>query len=184
MHPWPGLVGTINVDGSVSLSHEFEKPDYESNEHLTDEEVEAIVKRYGESQPGGDMQPTVKDVAEALHVEPGVVSKLLADVRSAKTQEDLKVRLDALEAENTELRERAQKTEFEASEMWDCFTPVRAARVRGRGHNVLAFMAFAFGAMLLLRVLSGSGRPISILGPLLVICAAIFILKRLRHARR
>lgn len=175
------------VDEAIPVSHEFNEHEYQSNEHLTDEEVEAIVKRYGESQSGGSTQPTVKDVAEALHVDQGVVAQLLSDVRSAKTQEDLKSRLDALEAENTELRVRAEKSDYDTDQMWDDYSglrPLRAARPRTAPRLTMTICAIVAVAMFAGRGAFGTGSPIRLVWLLLGACAIICILKCLRRSRR
>ena len=79
----------------------------ESTEPVTDEEVHALVHRFGERQTMAQGQPTVADVAEALQVAPVTVAKMLQELRESKDQDEIRQRLDNLEMENTELRERA-----------------------------------------------------------------------------
>ena len=81
------------------MDDKFQQQGLGPEDRLTDDEVQAIVKRYGESQTGGDIRPTVSDVAEALHVEPSVVARLLSDIRAADSSKDLMVRLESLEQE-------------------------------------------------------------------------------------
>ena len=168
------------------MSQEFKDREHDATENLTDEEVEAIIKRYGESQSGGDTQPTVKDVAEALHVEPSVVSQILSDVRGAKTQEDLKSRLDSLEAENAELRVKAEKSDYHANEMWNDYSGFRPlARARSRsGPGIAVILALVFGAMFVFRGAGAISRPTSMIWILLGVFALVFILRRFRNFKR
>jgi len=166
------------------LSHKFKRSEDVMNEHLTDEEVEAIIKRYGEAQAGASTQPTVKDVAEALHVDPSVVAKLLEDVRGAKTQEDLQARLDALEEENAELRERAEKSEYATSEMWHDYSERRPWRARRRSPRVVALAGLFVMLFFLLRGLSFGGSSMSVL-PLIILIGVLFVFLRLiKYSRR
>lgn len=78
----------------------------EETEPVTASEVRALVERFGERQAMAQGQPTVQDVAEALQVSPATVSKMLLELRQSKDQDEIKRRLDSLEKENAELRER------------------------------------------------------------------------------
>jgi hypothetical protein len=76
-------------------------------EPVTALEVRALVERFGERQSMALGQPTVKDVAEALQVDPATVGQMLYELRESKNQGEIKTRLDNLERENAELRARA-----------------------------------------------------------------------------
>lgn len=78
----------------------------ETNEPVSDWEVRALIERFGERQSVAAGQPTVKDVAEALQLEPETVGKMLSEIRQAKGEIEIKQRLDKLEQENEELRNR------------------------------------------------------------------------------
>ncbi|HXH61312.1 MAG TPA: hypothetical protein VNI20_08125 [Fimbriimonadaceae bacterium] len=96
--------------GAHSLDQKFRNDQFD--DRLSEDEVQAIIKRYGERQAGGDTRPTVTDVAEALQVEPTVVERLLRDIRSSESEKQLKERLDALELENAQLRRRAEESDY------------------------------------------------------------------------
>lgn len=78
----------------------------EATEPVTDLEVRALVERFGERQAMAQGQATVQDVAEALQVAPITVAEMLQELRRSKDQDEIKQRLDSLERENAELRER------------------------------------------------------------------------------
>ena len=79
----------------------------EPNEPVTEVEVRALIERFGERQTMAHGQPTVQDVAEALQVDPVTVGKMLYELRESKGQDEIKKRLDKLEKENAELRQRS-----------------------------------------------------------------------------
>lgn len=171
------------VDGAIThVEEKFRQGGLGPDDRLTDEEVQAIVKRYGESQAGGDIRPTVSDVAEALHVEPSVVARLLSDIRSAESSKDLMVRLESLEQENAELRQRADRSES-AVMAFDNFYGWRG-RVRRRPRSfaatVCCFIGFIFLINLLARGSMGGGMAVAALIPALVI---LFIAFRLLFRR-
>ncbi|MBS1709941.1 MAG: hypothetical protein JSS65_14605 [Armatimonadetes bacterium] len=85
--------------------------DSAAQETVTDEEVRALVERFGERQAMGKTQTTVLDVAEAMQVEPSTVRQMLDEMRRSKDQDEIKSRLDRLERENAELRARAANME-------------------------------------------------------------------------
>ena len=114
------------------MTQRFEDP-IPVEERLTEEEVQSIVKRYGEGQAGGDPRATVADVAEALQVEPAVVTRLLRDIRTADSEKQLKERLESLEKENAELKRRADDSDygygdFYSSMHWSGRRPLRRRR--------------------------------------------------------
>ena len=75
---------------------------------VTQEEVRALIQRFGERETTASDQATVGDVAEALQLEPTTVGSMLVELRSSKSQRDIRARLDRLEEENAELRQRAE----------------------------------------------------------------------------
>lgn len=90
------------------MDHERLLPDH--TEPVSDLEVRALVERFGERQTMASGQPTINDVAEGLQVDPATVSNMLVELRESKNQEDLKQRLDRLESENAELRDRTSES--------------------------------------------------------------------------
>ncbi|MCB8933375.1 MAG: transposase [Fimbriimonadaceae bacterium] len=125
------------------MAQEFEQ--FEPNERLTEEEVQAIVKRYGERQSGEGTGPTVADVAETLGVDSETVGRMLREIRGARTEQQLQERLNRLEAENEALRRRAEdglEGSFFSSRHW----MMRRARRRGRAGILAAAIAAAFVA--------------------------------------
>jgi hypothetical protein len=87
------------------MQNEYQAP--ESTEPMSALEVRALVERFGERQAMAGGQPTVRDVAEALQVDPGTVAQMLQELRQSKNDDDIRVRLDQMERENAELRQRA-----------------------------------------------------------------------------
>lgn len=94
------------------------------HEPVNEREVRALIERFGERQPMAQGQTTVQDVAEALQVDPATVGKMLNEVRESESQREIKQRLDRLERENAELRDRAANSSVFHS-------PFADARVRG-----------------------------------------------------
>jgi hypothetical protein len=165
------------VDGARALSQRFEEPD----ERLTEDEVQAIIKRYGERQPGGDARSTVADVAEALQVEPSVVSKLLREVRTADSERELRERLDRLERENESLRRRAEESEYD-----DFYPAMHWSRRRMRARRPAMLMAAAMAAMLAVGISAsarGGSTPMPVFG-ILIVGFAAFVAIRLLRGRR
>jgi hypothetical protein len=137
------------VDGAAALNQAYEG----DGERLSEEEVQAIVRRYGERQ-GGDTRATVADVAEALQVEPSVVAKLLHEVRAADSERELRERLDRLEQENETLRRRA-----EDSEQYDFYPAMYWSRRRWRSRRPRVILAAGLAAMVAIGLsVSGTGR--------------------------
>lgn len=138
---------------------------------VTDEEVRALVQRFGERQAMAQGQPTVNDVAEAMQVEPATVQKMLEELRRSKDQDEIKARLDRLERENAELRARAS------------FEPVydedfRASR-RPRAAIMAAGMAGVIAVLMMSKMSQGTlGAPFAVLAFLPLIL--IFAISRLR----
>lgn len=91
----------------------------EPNEPVTPLEVRALIERFGERQAMAQVQPTVKDVAEALQVDSLTVGEMLYELRASGNQDEIRKRLDKLEAENVVLRERAQNATPFHSPFWD-----------------------------------------------------------------
>lgn len=146
-----------------------------SKEQLTEKEVEAIIKRYGEAQTGAG-QTSVEDVAEALQVEPHVVERLLHEVRTAETSQQLQDRLSTLERENEQLRKRAshwQGDDLSVSgfESWPFYRPHRKRRMMA----IMVAMLFAgFIVALSTRVVS-SGMMWMLIG-----AGVFFVMRHLR----
>jgi len=139
---------------------------------VTDEEVRALVQRFGERQAMAQGQPTVRDVAEAMQVEPATVQKMLEELRRSKDQDEIKARLDRLERENAELRAR---TTFEP--VYD--EDYRAAR-RPRAAILAAAMAGVMAMLMMTKMSHGSiGAPFAVLAFLPLIL--IFAITRLRN---
>ena len=111
------------------MPQEFES--FAPDERLTDEEVQAIVKRYGERETASGSGPTVADVAETLQVDPSTVAQMLRDIRQSQSERQLQERLNHLEMENDDLRKRASE-----SYVGDMFSQshwmFRTVRRRGR----------------------------------------------------
>ncbi len=80
----------------------------EASEPVSDLEVRALIERFGERQAMAQGQPNIQDVAEALQVAPSTVAEMLQELRQSKNQDEIKQRLDTLERENAELRERTE----------------------------------------------------------------------------
>ena len=78
------------------------------SEPVSPEELRALIERFGERQLAPSSQPTVRDVAETLQVEPTTVAAMLREYRESKSQAEIKERLDRLERENAELRARTE----------------------------------------------------------------------------
>lgn len=135
------------------MSQRFEDPE----ERLSDEEVQAIVQRYGERQAGADPRPTVGDVAEALQVEPAVVSRLLRDIRTADSERQLKERLDALERENEELRRRAEDSDFGYDGFYSSMHWHHGRHMRRRGRRFFVIAMAMSAAMLAAGVATAAG---------------------------
>ena len=144
------------MDGSIThVDDKFQQQGLGPEDRLTDDEVQAIVKRYGESQTGGDIRPTVSDVAEALHVEPSVVARLLSDIRAADSSKDLMVRLESLEQENAELRERADRSELAVSAFDNYYGSRR--RLRRRPRSIAATICCVLGILFLINFFGSVG---------------------------
>lgn len=144
----------------------------EPTEPVSDEEVRSLIERFGEKQAAPPGQPTVKDVAETLHIEPETVAKMLAEIRGAKDQDEIKERLDRLEQENAELRSRTHhlpdtsSLEFQTRQkiamriaitgavMMAFFIMVSQGRMGGIGFIVLLLI----GAMVVLGVLAAKKK--------------------------
>lgn len=165
------------MDGAQSLNQRFE----DSDERLTEEEVQAIVKRYGERQSGSDTRATVADVAEALQVEPSVVSRILRDVRTAESEKQIQERLAALERENAELRRRAEESEYE--DFYSHAHWARSRRLRGAPRFAIAAMMAAFLAMgLVLQARGGMNTPLPIVAMLLVMGGVFWAVRMIRRS--
>ncbi len=80
----------------------------EPTEPVTEAEVRALLERFGERQTVAPEQSTIRDVAEALQVEPTTVGTMLVELRRSKDQHEIRARLDMLEEQNAELRQRAE----------------------------------------------------------------------------
>lgn len=159
------------------MSQRFEDPE----ERLTEEEVQAIIKRYGERQPEGDSRSTIGDVAEALQVEPSVVNKLLREVRAADSERELRERLERLERENESLRRRADESEFD-----DFYPAMHWSRRRARARRPAAMFAAAMAAMVAVGIMAnarGGSTPMPVFGILFAGFVA-FVALRLMRARR
>lgn len=57
------------------------------NQHLTDEEAEAVVVLWSERQAPSEAGPTLSDVAEALNITPAQAQELLVQVQHRQQQE-------------------------------------------------------------------------------------------------
>ena len=137
---------------------------------VTDDEVRALVQRFGERQAMAQSQPTVRDVAEAMQVEPATVQKMLEELRRGKDQDEIKARLDKLERENAELRSRT-------TEHLDYDDGYR--RRRPRPAVLAATMAGVLATMAMTKLTGGSvGAPLAVLAFLPAIL--IFAITRLR----
>lgn len=148
---------------------------------MTEEEVQAIVKRYGERQPGGDPRSTVNDVAEALQVDPSVVTKLLREVRAADSERELRERLERLERENESLRRRADESLYD-----DFYSEMHWSRRRARARRPAAMFAAAMAAMVAVGIMAnarGGNTPMPVFG-ILIAGFAAFVAIRLMRARR
>lgn len=154
------------------MANEFEPP--ASAERLTDEEVQAIVKRYGERQPGAETGPTVADVAETLGVDADTVARMLREIRGARSEQQLQERLNQLEAENEALRRRAD-TGLEESFFSRRHWMVRRVRRRRRAAILAALVAAGFVA---------AGGPeasfdFGLWGPVVLVIAGVLVLSRI-----
>jgi hypothetical protein len=153
------------------LSQKFEGTD----ERLTEEEVQAIVKRYGEGQAGNDTRATVADVAEALQVEPSVVSRILRDVRAADSERDLRDRLANLERENATLKRRAEESVY-----GDFYPPMHWSRRRMRARGPRIVFAAGLAAMIAIGLsMSGGGRTPFPFWTLMMVAFGVFVVMRL-----
>jgi len=171
------------VDGAIThVDEKFEQGGLGPEDRLTDEEVQAIVKRYGEGQAGGDGRPTVSDVAEALHVEPSVVARLLSDIRAADSSKELMVRLENLEQENAELRERADKSELAVSAFDNYYGSRR--RLRRRPRSIAATVCCFVGIILLLNLFGRGGMAGGMAVAALIPAAAVLFIAFRLFSRR
>lgn len=164
------------ADGAGALSQQFE----DAGERLTEEEVQAIVKRYGERQSGGDARSTVADVAEALQVDPSVVTRILRDVRTAESEKQIQERLSALERENAELRKRAEDAEFGEFYPMSHWAYRRRTR-RRKPQAIAALMAVmvAFGVMMQVR---GAGvTPFPFIAMVFVMAGVFWAVRSMRR---
>ena len=164
------------------MDEKFEQGGLGPEDRLTDEEVQAIVKRYGEGQAGGDGRPTVSDVAEALHVEPSVVARLLSDIRAADSSKELMVRLENLEQENAELRERADRSELAVS-AFDSYYGSRR-RLRRRPRSIAATVCCFVGIILLLNLFGRGGMAGGMAVAALIPAAAVLFIAFRLFSRR
>ena len=163
------------------MEHEFEHQAYGSDEPLSEDEVRAIIERYGEGQSGGDGQATVKDVAEALHVEPSVVGRMLSDIRTAESSAQLRERLEALEQENAELRAHVDPSEDSWS-AFDCCTPWRYRRRRRSRSRFVMMMLIVSLFVIVMPLMRGVPRP-GMVGLIILILGCVFLVKFLRSDR-
>ena len=163
------------------VEHEFEHRAYGSDEPLSEDEVQAIIERYGEGQSGGDGQATVKDVAEALHVEPSVVGRMLSDIRTADSSEQLRERLEALEQENAELRAHADPSEDSWS-AFDCCTPWSYRRGR-KPRSRFLIMILMVSLFVIIAPLMRAGPRFGPLGLIILILGCALLVKFLRSGR-
>jgi hypothetical protein len=156
------------------VSQRFEDPEV----RLTEEEVQAIIKRYGEGQPGGDARSTVGDVAEALQVEPMVVGKLLREVRASDSERELRERLDRLERENESLRRRAEESVHD-----DFYPAMHWSRRRWRSRRPRILVAASLAAMIAVGLsMNGTGStPFPFWTLLMIGLGAFVILRTLRR---
>ena len=163
------------------MEHELEHQVYGSDEPLREDEVQAIIERYGEGQSGGDGQATVKDVAEALHVEPSVIGRMLSDIRTADSSAQLRERLESLEQENAELRARVDPGE-DSWTAFDCYTPWRFRR-RRKSRNRFAIMMLIVALFVMISPLMRNGPRLGLVGLTLLILGCAFLVKILRSGR-
>ena len=152
------------------MTQRFEDP-IPVEERLTEEEVQSIVKRYGEGQAGGDPRARVADVAEALQVEPAVVTRLLRDIRTADSEKQLKERLESLEKENAELKRRADDSDYGYGDFYSSmhWSGRRRLRRRSRSFALAAAVAVVAGVALS----SNSSKPAA---PTIVIVAIVAVM--------
>ena len=139
---------------------------------LTDDEVKLVIERYGEME-AAKRGPKVRDVAEAMGVEPSVVSKILSEIRESKSDDDLKERLETLEEENARLRDRVHNEPIPALQ------PLPARR---GGFGPFAIIGFIFLAMMLARA-SGLGAGSGAISISTVFIGAIIVVFFLRWIR-
>ena len=144
-------------------------------DRVSSDEVRTLIKRFGEIQ-AEESQPSVADVAEALHVEPQTVEIMLAEIRRSKDQEELDKRLDTLERENEQIRSMVshRPTEGETS---------RSLGGRVAKMIVLGLMTFTLVVLLgFVRVGPGGGGigPIS----LLIVAAFAFLIFKIASSLR
>lgn len=142
---------------------------YEANEPVSDEELRALIERFGERQAGQSTQPTVRDVAETLQVDTQTVGAMLAELRKSKSEAEVKERLDRLERENEELRARTDNE-------YGFGRPFR--RRRRRAAMMAAMLAIMVGALFSVRGGGLGGAEWMFIA--LIAMAAVFII-RLRH---
>ncbi len=143
-----------------------------ANETLTHEEVSAILKRYGEQQ-AGEGQPRVSDVAEALQVEPSVVSQMLNDIRRSSTEQQLRDRLEQLEREHEELSRRSQASQADFEGL---FASGNWARSRYRNRKRASVGAVAVAAILASVFASGHRSMPSSSGVWIFVAIALIVL--------
>jgi hypothetical protein len=151
-----------------------------SDERLTEEEVQSIVKRYGEGQAGNDTRSTVADVAEALQVEPAVVTRMLREVRTADSERQLKERLDALERENEDLRRRAENSDFGYGDFYSSMHWTNSRRMRSRGRRIGVAMAMAVLIAVGLSALRAGNSPVPALAILATLALVFFVIRAVR----
>lgn len=162
------------------MSQRFEDED----ERLTDEEVQSIVKRYGEKQVGNDTRPTVADVAEALQVEPAVVTRMLREVRTADSEKQLKERLDALEKENEQLRERAENSDFGYGDFYSSMHWTNSRRMRRRGSRFAVAATMAALIAVGLAAQGGGRTPMPMIAIVGIVAVAVVVLRLIRRIDR
>ncbi len=146
-------------------------------ERLTEEEVQSIVKRYGEGQAGNDTRSTVADVAEALQVEPAVVTRMLREVRTAESERQLKERLDALERENDELRRRAENSDSRFGDFYSSMHWTNSRRMRSRGRRMGVAMAMAMLVVVGIAALRSGNTPVPALAVLATLALMIVVIR-------
>jgi uncharacterized membrane protein YccC len=161
------------VDGAGVLSQRFE----DNDERLTEEEVQSIVKRYGEKQAGNDTRATVADVAEALQVEPSVVTRILREVRTADSERELKERLDALERENEQLRERAERSDFGYGDFYSSMHWTNSRRMRRRGTRIAVAATMAALIAVGLSMQGGGRTPMPVFAIVATVAVVVLVLR-------
>lgn len=148
-----------------------------SDERLTEEEVQSLVKRYGEGQAGNDTRSTVADVAEALQVEPVVVTRMLREVRTADSERQIKERLDALERENEDLRRRAENSDFGYGDFYSSMHWTNSRRMRSRGQRIGIAMAMAVMIAVGISALRAGKTPVPALAILATLALVFFVIR-------